>query len=204
MWRGRRCWTPVAGPMRRRRGRPANRSALGCTCCRRCASGSSIPDWATPNRIGSMSTSILPTIARRITPTTSRRSPLTCSAPCSIAADRRGSCMSSKGCPPAGRGDPQTASRRAGRPIGCRADGAAPRRSPRAQPHATALGRSAVDPEPSRAQLERLAWRRASRGGPRAATEMRKALDVFAAVRQRDLEHPEITMPGTFGAPARP
>ena len=65
-------------------------------------------------------------------------------------------------------------------------------------------GPLAVDPEPSRSQLERLAWRRASRGGPRAATEMRKALDVFAAVRQWDLEHPEITMPGTFGAPRTP
>ena len=42
-------------------------------------------------------------------------------------------------------------------------------------------GPLAVDPEPSRADLERVAWRRASRGAARAATEMRKAIDVWAA-----------------------
>jgi WS/DGAT/MGAT family acyltransferase len=65
-------------------------------------------------------------------------------------------------------------------------------------------GRLAVDPEPSRAELERVAWRRASRGAPRAATEMRNAIDVWAAVRQWDLEHPEVAVPGTFGAPRTP
>ena len=65
-------------------------------------------------------------------------------------------------------------------------------------------GALAVDAEPSRAQLERVAWRRASRGAPRAATEMRNAIDVWAATRQWDLEHPEIAIPGTFGAPRTP
>ena len=65
-------------------------------------------------------------------------------------------------------------------------------------------GRLAVDPEPSRAELERVAWRRAARGAPRAATEMRKAIEVWAAVRQWDLEHPEVAVPGTFGAPRTP
>ena len=65
-------------------------------------------------------------------------------------------------------------------------------------------GRLAVDPEPSRAELERVAWRRASRSAPRAATEMRNAIEVWAAVRQWDLEHPEVAVPGTFGAPRTP
>ena len=64
-------------------------------------------------------------------------------------------------------------------------------------------GRLDVDPEPSRAELERVAWRRAVEA-PRAATEMRKAIDVLAAVRQWDLEHPEVAVPGTFGAPRTP
>jgi WS/DGAT/MGAT family acyltransferase len=65
-------------------------------------------------------------------------------------------------------------------------------------------GLLAVDRQPSRAELDRVAWRRASRGAPRAAAEMRKAIDVWAATRRWDLEHPEIAVPGTFAAPRTP
>ena len=33
---------------------------------------------------------------------------------------------------------------------------------------------------------------------------MRNAIDVWAAVRAWDLEHPEVAVPGTFGAPRTP
>ena len=62
----------------------------------------------------------------------------------------------------------------------------------------------AVDPQPTRAARARVAWRRASRAGPRAAAEMRKAVDVLAGTQRWDLEHPNAAVPGAFAAPRTP
>ena len=62
----------------------------------------------------------------------------------------------------------------------------------------------AVDRQPSRAELDLVAWRRASRGASRAAAELRNAVDVWSATRRWDHEHPDIALPGTFGAPRTP
>jgi WS/DGAT/MGAT family acyltransferase len=61
-----------------------------------------------------------------------------------------------------------------------------------------------VDPAPTRDQLDRLAQRRARRGLPRAAVEMRKAVDVLAATQRWDIEHSDVDIPGRFGAPRTP
>ena len=70
-------------------------------------------------------------------------------------------------------------------------------------PAATSTPRAplAVDPPPTRAELDRLARRRANRGAPRAAAEMQKAADVLAATQRWDLEHPDVVVPGTLDAP---
>ena len=61
-----------------------------------------------------------------------------------------------------------------------------------------------VDPPPTRAQLDRVAWRRATRAAPRAAVEMRNATDVLIATQRWDREHPDFVVPGTLGAPRTP
>jgi WS/DGAT/MGAT family acyltransferase len=61
-----------------------------------------------------------------------------------------------------------------------------------------------VDPPPTRAELDRLARRRASHGASRAAVEMRHAADVVAAAQRWDFEHPDVVVPGTFDAPRTP
>ena len=58
-----------------------------------------------------------------------------------------------------------------------------------------------VDTPPTRAQLDRVAWRRANRAAPRAAAEMRNATDVLMATQRWDREHPEVVVPGALGAP---
>ena len=75
-------------------------------------------------------------------------------------------------------------------------------RGPTAAPRPTA--RLAVDPQPSRVELDRVARRRASRAAPRAAAEMRNAVDVLAAAQRWDLEHPDVDVPGAFSAPRTP
>jgi WS/DGAT/MGAT family acyltransferase len=76
------------------------------------------------------------------------------------------------------------------------------------EPHPTATSAPtaplSVDPQPTRAELDQIARRRASQGAPRAAAEMRKAADVMAAAQRWDLEHPEVAVPGTFSAPRVP
>jgi WS/DGAT/MGAT family acyltransferase len=70
---------------------------------------------------------------------------------------------------------------------------------------ATALTpRLAVDPEPTRADLERVARKRASRAAPRVAAEMRKAVNVLTAAQRWKQEHPDVEVPGTFSAPRTP
>ena len=61
-----------------------------------------------------------------------------------------------------------------------------------------------VDRPPTRSQLDRVAWRRANRAAPRAAAEVRNATDVLMATQRWDREHPEVVVPGTFGAPRTP
>src|SRR6478736_3067399 len=48
-----------------------------------------------------------------------------------------------------------------------------------------------VDAQPSRAELQRLARRRAGRGAERAAAELRNAINVLVATRRWDTEHPD-------------
>jgi diacylglycerol O-acyltransferase len=59
----------------------------------------------------------------------------------------------------------------------------------------------AIDPQPSRSELARVAARRASRGGPRGAAELRKAVGVLAAMQRWDRAHPDVELPGALGAP---
>jgi WS/DGAT/MGAT family acyltransferase len=61
-----------------------------------------------------------------------------------------------------------------------------------------------VDPPLTRAELDRVARRRASQGVPRAAAEMRNAADVLAATQRWALEHLDVVVPGTFDAPRTP
>ena len=61
-----------------------------------------------------------------------------------------------------------------------------------------------VDAQPSRAELQRLALRRAGRGAERAAAELRNAISVLAATRRWDTEHPDAATTGNFAAPPTP
>jgi diacylglycerol O-acyltransferase len=61
-----------------------------------------------------------------------------------------------------------------------------------------------VDVEPTRAELDRLARRRAGRAAGRVAAEMRKAVDVMNAAQRWSVEHPDVEVPGTFSAPRTP
>ncbi len=57
-----------------------------------------------------------------------------------------------------------------------------------------------VDAPPTRAELLRVARRRANRGAGRAVTELRNAVDVVAATRRWDAEHPDGHTIGNFSA----
>ena len=75
-------------------------------------------------------------------------------------------------------------------PVGGRVDGAAARSragSGRLRRRPAAL---TVDPQPTRAELDRVARRRASRAAPRAAAEMRNAVDVLTATQRWDRRAP--------------
>jgi diacylglycerol O-acyltransferase / wax synthase len=61
-----------------------------------------------------------------------------------------------------------------------------------------------VEPPPSRAELVRVARRRATRGAPRAVAEMRRAAEVLAATRRWDTEHSAAGLPRPFTAPRTP
>ena len=61
-----------------------------------------------------------------------------------------------------------------------------------------------VDTPPTRSELDRVAWRRANRAAPRAASEMRNATDVLMATQRWDREHPDVAVPGARGAPRTP
>ena len=61
-----------------------------------------------------------------------------------------------------------------------------------------------IDTPPTRTELDRVAWRRANRAAPRAASEMRNATDVLIATQRWDREHPDVAVPGARGAPRTP
>jgi len=61
-----------------------------------------------------------------------------------------------------------------------------------------------VDAQPSRAELQRVARRRAGRGAERAAAELRNAIDVLGATRRWDREHPDAPTTGYLAAPPTP
>src|SRR4051794_27807807 len=58
-----------------------------------------------------------------------------------------------------------------------------------------------VDTQPTRAELIRLAGRRANRAAARTVVEVRNAVGVLAATRRWDVEYPDAIAIGTFSAP---
>ena len=74
-------------------------------------------------------------------------------------------------------------------------------RHPAAPPSAGPAERLRVDLQPTRAELIRLARRRANRAAARTVVEVRNAVSVLAATRRWDVEHPEASTIGTFSAP---